>query len=807
MKQFTIVLFILFFGFPLCAQSQIPSDNPEANLDAYFAEPRESLYLHLNKQVYVTGEHLWFSGYVYDRKEGMPFTETRNVHIGLYDAQGRRLQRHLFHAKNGYLSGQMYLDSTIATGHYQVRAMTNWMRNFNEDDSFQVQIEIHNGSRIPIEGIGAAKPDVQFMPEGGHLVSNTRNTVGVKVVDGRGFGKQISSGMVQNEKGKSIAEFTVNDFGLGKFVLFPKEGIAYAAKVTFNDGSTETYKLPALKREGIAMTTRSVGIREFSVAFTTNKKTLSKIKDKKFQLLVHQNGESRSFDLDFSSGPPVLALGETDLFRGMNVLTLFDDQGRPLLERLCFNASGIDFRNSELIGIAWERDSLNVDLKLPHFLQQGGKVSVSVLPVNTLSQGDGKSIWSEIHLRPYVKGKIENARWYFDRMTPEKHLALDLLLLTQGWSRYDWEAIKNGPPKIAYDFEKGIDFEMKLKTKLKRDEWLYLHPDEHNDYRLFEVLPGQKTISVDNYIPYQDSELVISKVVKKKGVFREAEVSLKEDYGFYGEALGHSTQTDFFGLQKRRLQRLGIINSIESAPSYLQSVENEIKLEEVTVKAPWIPPEYKFIPRFHVDKVIEVDEDAAGLYPYVTDLIRANGYQVFDFFDPNSRSMVRIFSTRMTSVGTPAIPFIYLDGTNLVDFNPLYKLRTSEIQSIFINKSGVGEGLQGAGGVMRINTRRTGTPLEIEPETEFRHEFEKGFVTPKSYYAPKYDVFSKDLFQQYAAIHWEPEVQVGINGKAAFKIPPFGRTGNLLLFVEGMGSQGGLESSVLEVDLNVMLED
>jgi hypothetical protein len=40
-----------------------------------------------------------------------------------------------------------------------------------------------------------------------------------------------------------------------------------------------------------------------------------------------------------------------------------------------------------------------------------------------------------------LKGFIENPAWYFDSDDQDRDLALDLLMLVQGWERYDWETM------------------------------------------------------------------------------------------------------------------------------------------------------------------------------------------------------------------------------------------------------------------------------------------------------------------------------------------------------------------------------
>ena len=141
----------------------------EESYESYFELPRESIFLHLNKSTYVVGEELWFSAYAYDRKNGLPFTQTTNLHVVLYNEQGKPIEDQLFMAVNGFARGNISIDSTYASGDYFIKASTNWMKNFSEDDSFIQKIQVINGS-VEVRDLADTTYDLQLLPEGGHMV-------------------------------------------------------------------------------------------------------------------------------------------------------------------------------------------------------------------------------------------------------------------------------------------------------------------------------------------------------------------------------------------------------------------------------------------------------------------------------------------------------------------------------------------------------------------------------------------------------------------------------------------------------------
>ena len=131
-----------FFFFYISSSQQKDVDVLKESYNTYFALPRETVYLHLNKTIFLKGEEIWFSGYVYNRRTGLPFTETTNLYCGIYDNEGKQLTKELFYVENGSVSGHFKIPSEFGPGEYYIMAHTNWMKNFEEEDAFVQKISI-----------------------------------------------------------------------------------------------------------------------------------------------------------------------------------------------------------------------------------------------------------------------------------------------------------------------------------------------------------------------------------------------------------------------------------------------------------------------------------------------------------------------------------------------------------------------------------------------------------------------------------------------------------------------------------------
>lgn len=173
--------------------------------------------MHLNKTVVVPGEELWFSAYVFNPKVQKPHFLTTNLHVNLYNEAGKLMEAQTLFIENGKGSGFFDLQFlrknkqaedeknpqqrlNYPPGKYLIKASTKYMENFREDLSFSQSFTILGDTTQT--GV-QRKYDLQLLPEGGHLVANVSNTVGVKLIDNTGKGVFFTDAKVLNTKKRS----------------------------------------------------------------------------------------------------------------------------------------------------------------------------------------------------------------------------------------------------------------------------------------------------------------------------------------------------------------------------------------------------------------------------------------------------------------------------------------------------------------------------------------------------------------------------------------------------------------------------
>ncbi|WP_394749783.1 hypothetical protein [Spongiimicrobium salis] len=811
------ILISLLYSFPWTMEAQ-ESDYFE-DFKTYFELPRESVYLHLNKSTYVLGEDMWFKGYVYNRQKEQPFKQTSNVYIGIYDSLGRPLQKKLFRAREGFVQGNIAVDSTFSNGAYYIRASTNWMKNFNEDDSYVQKVHVYITSQDIVPTTEKISYDVQFLPEGGNLISGIPNTIGVKVTDQHGYGKKIVEGVVLDEKEIVVKRFKNSVLGLGKFEMVPYHDQDYRVQVTFANGKRETYALPKIYPEGINIHVQNTSKDRLTLILNTNTKTREKIGERGFDLLIHRDGAVKKLPIAFAKDRTnvSLLLKKELLQKGMNILTLLDDMGQPVLERLFFNTYGMDSPEVSLSYQKLKNDSLRIQLKVKDELGDLKNLSISVLPKNTLSYAHRDNILSTFHLKPYIRGFVENPGYYFNDLNAKKESELDLLLLTQGWSRYQWTNILNRPPEDEFEFEQGLRFDAVVKSKIRNGEKIRLEESKHHSPQFVNIFENKFTVV--NYFPEREEQIKVA-LVRKYGGYRKPDLDLDLRVNTQIDTL-KTLWADNVAFQLDAMEFLSNTNG-------LVIEDNTISLDEVTLvekkKKNELSQTNVFVPKFLKDKVTEVTPEIAWNYPLFSDIIRTRGYTVREELssgtgDARGNSRVQIF-TRIPLTLFPAPkflePIIYLNDVRLTFFDVLYRFPTSQIESYYFERSGASEGSRGAGGVIRIYTRRDSEVTSVFAQDDiakkwgslqgapsgkyYEYRAKHGFEKTKEFYTPKYKTYQDKAFENFGVVHWAPKVVTNTKGEASFKILDTDLR-ELSLFIEGMGQKGSLISKTKNLSI------
>ncbi|WP_335973954.1 hypothetical protein [Gaetbulibacter jejuensis] len=794
------IMIALFFSKNIASQTNEKSKIEQA-YTSYFNTERETIHLHINKNIFISNEPIWFKGYVYDKKNGVPFINTTNVYISLLDSNGKEITNKLFFAQNGYFTGSLDTNNLIAGDTYYIVAYTNWMNNFKEDEAY-VSMPLHilnpnsdlNTSTTKDSTTEKLKHDLQFLPEGGYSIIGVTNTFGFKITDCNARGLEID-GSIVNSKNEPITNFKSNIFGLGKFDLLPEKNEKYTAKYTVN-GIDYSKEIVIDSEEGFAISVNNYTNQELTyITLKTNDVTLKNNTGLTYYLVINQNNKVVVIDLkvDDLKTSNVIPVNKKNLVSGINTITLFNEKSEPLIERLIFNYDDSLILNSDIIVNTKANDSIPLSIKTFTHTKTpiASNLSIAILPDDTLTQTNNQNLISSFLLKPYVKGYIQNPNYYFTDINRLKTYELDLLLLTQGWSKYKWENIKTGTPKITHNFDAGLSIKGSLNppkssvpytiqmfsitNQINESTTLVNNSFSFNNFYLkdsasinFTVLKGDKVIN--NLKPYIDITDNNRKLLKQPTLPLINKCK--------------TTTTNSFSLEHANSlgQELDTINL-----TYVHKKNSDTILQN---RKEYIANRYS--------KGIKVDDELRRMYSYVTDIINSHGFVVDQL---QGAGVVKIKNRNPVTFMASNEPLLIIDGSSYDrNYDILYNMTLEHVDEIFIDPDGNGYGSRGGAGIIRIYLKQSYKLDYTKKAIANEFTVNNGFSTEKKFYVPEFYALSKNDFINYSNIDWKSNIETDQSGNANFKI--FNTNIKKAIFViQGFSSDGKLLSEIKEINL------
>ena len=106
--------------------------------------PREEIFIHTDRDEYISGEDLWLNIYLIDRQSFKPSLKSKIAYFEILTPGNRPVVQKRILLENGSGPGQAVLPDTLSSGTYTVRAYTSWMKNFFPANCFIKDIKVYN---------------------------------------------------------------------------------------------------------------------------------------------------------------------------------------------------------------------------------------------------------------------------------------------------------------------------------------------------------------------------------------------------------------------------------------------------------------------------------------------------------------------------------------------------------------------------------------------------------------------------------------------------------------------------------------
>lgn len=447
--------------------------------------PQEKVYVATDMDGYMSGDTVRFRAFLVNAATHMPAERgSRFVYVELVDPFGDTVERVKVMARDGVFAGMIPLPADMPEGTYTLGAYTVYMQNPGSSYFFRKALPVRSylsrkyrlraecdgrrlearlteresgrgvkaenialygpdgvlaqgihkraahtfalGAKTRLKGVVKVKFDryekfftlpadsgalsVTFHPEGGYLIPGEENMLAFKAIARNGLAEDVA-GAILDSKGDSVATFRSAHRGMGAVRFTPKAGEEYRAVA-----GGQSFALPAAEAGAAILRVRPAGADSIDVA-------VAGAVPPEAAIIAHNFG--RVTYVRPAAGGTV-RLNRNALGAGIVQLLLADNHGDVRSSRMIFNHSDYLFN-------------------VPADSLPPGDYAVRVVERSGFKPEESPtSIVAELMLQSELKGHVEDPNYYFEEPDSAKRSHMDLLMLTQGWERYDIPAALKG---------------------------------------------------------------------------------------------------------------------------------------------------------------------------------------------------------------------------------------------------------------------------------------------------------------------------------------------------------------------------
>lgn len=827
MKHYFTLTFLLIFSFTVHAQNAIKNIITADSAIAKFRNdyPQEKIFLQSDKSQYLAGETVWMKAWC--SADAMPTYLSRLLYIDIVNSTGKVVLKKMYRLDAaGSTPADLDLPKELTSGNYSINAYTLWMQNFPEF-IYRKNIYIYNVDYFKTVKPKASKAIllVNFFPEGGDLIAGTKNRIAFKATDANGFPVDIK-GSITDNAGNKIADLITEHDGLGSFEIETVLGQSYMANINASNGSTLQYKLPALKEEGIAMRVENTNPNRLFVLLDRAEK--NKARYNKVQVLVQINYQVIvNAQLNFDQGLTAVPVSKKNLPAGIIQITVFDENGFPLNERIAFIENYV--LNKPIIFL----DTLGTKSKQKNvfsFSLDGIKdANLSTLITNAdLDNGlyETDNIASSILVTADIKGYIHQPGYYFKNKDAITLHHLDLLLMTQGWRRFDWKKIMaNDFAALKYPVESAITFQGKLKKSdraaiIKEGHVAFVIKGEDSTSIMADARVTDKGEFLVNNLNFTKAATIAYQGTDNKNENYIVDVDL---YPSFIDSLKTSNNKSFINLDTSDLSArknalanylygkvalidtgsfngfnyLGNVNvkAVRKKLSLEDSLNNKYATGIFQLGKSIAPQENSFVSTIWqlIQRSVPGIDISGNPFSPVVKFSRFAGLDGMS--ENNSASYLSASGSSDQDFGTMlnernGVAY-YLNEVN-VSMDVISNINVNDVALIKILKTEAAA-LGATGGVIAIYTNKDIAIRNAAYEKAFNKEKRLGYAVIKSFYSPDYTTApTSGLVDKRFTLFWNPTIKLGKDGKYHIKFFNSDNSTKFKLIIQGIDKEGRL---------------
>lgn len=838
MKHITFILSFLLLWTNAFAQSADLSSDRFRSYSQLMSP--EKVYLHTDRDMYNANDTIWVSGYIENASYNSEFKESNYIYVELLRSQlninleswtykpyyepalVKRIK--LRRERNGGFRGYLVIPEEESTGKCIIRGYTYWMLNRPVEYMFYKEITVTNpfnddliakmkekgitdkdryarlNAVAPIdnkdaEDTSAVNYDIQFLPESGHAVSGTRNTIWVKAVDNKGNDASIW-GEVRDSNGNRLTSFRTDSTGAAKFAVIGKHDEELSAHITDSLSFSRTLRLPAFEPEGVHISGNAFIKGEdtflpsdryvFEIYATPN------VCSRKLYTLLH-NGTEILMSRPLEAMNTSLKLQIGNLQPGTYAICVVDSLNNVYAERPLFvpptgDGNRIKVATHKKSYGAWEK--VVCKLTLPDYvhdtLSAPSHVSVSVTDSRLVNDLDGENIESYFLLKSELKGYVKDAGYCFRRDIPLKlRMARgEMLMQTHGWRYYETPDILKGAfpmPEYGREYTQTLSGEVKgLFANTKKPTMVSFVASSINLTAMGQVDSGYFVLK-DISFP-EGTEFIVSAIGRngRKGALTPY---LYPDY--FAPVHQYPLRPDAIKYSKQYKDMV-----IENL--FGESYEMSLELDPVVVTSSYITLKNSPspLPNIRIKRDRIRDERAIAPYAKSYDILSyvVSQYPSVRIGENGTLVGKRVGASGGMTAGGRWFPIRYfLNGVEAsaadIEMIPLEDVENLAYLEGLDASAHTGDGSIAPVPVLMVRTK--GTLRERIP-TNVSSGNPIGWQRPRKFYSPNYEKVPK-VTDLRVTLFWAPYVKFNEKGEAWFQFWTKHKKGPYRIEVEGTG--------------------
>lgn len=682
-----------------------------------------------------------------------------------------------------FVEGKEYLSNVFTTDKDgKVQLKFKLPKNLNSTDvllNIKLDYNAFQESISRIVPVTLNQIDIMFFPEGGNLVNGIESNLAFKAVNEFQQPVDIKAEII-DENGNKISEAESVKFGMGKFTLQPIKDKKLFLKLTSHTVS-KLYELPAGKNEGVVLNIDKTG-----------NKIILKVKsenDQKVNIEAAFRGETVDTKKNVNSNSEIY-FDENIFPSGIARFTVFDISGKPLAERVVFVNKNknvhISLKTDKTDYLPREKVVLDIQTNDVKGNPVSSNLSLSVLDDKLYSYADDRQnhLISWLQMDSELQGKIEEPSFYFKKEEPKSDIALDLVMLTNGYRYFELlpeiqekgifpyrkEELNSVYGKILDDKGNATEAEVflvsgvpeVLKQTTKKGRFYFKNFSSDNSYQLVAKSKNKKQNIKIELLAFQMSSDVVSQKIKSNQSGKDFEAVV---YNPVLDNLQDDNQdTKSYNQPSYQNKKRINVRYKSDTTSKTQDIEEVVTIGYGITKKALNSASVQVVTKEIIASNIAnaLQGKVAGIEVTPSSGIPGNAQSV----------IIRGIS----SISGSQQPLVVIDGIP-VDF-PNLNINSDNIESVIVLKDAAATaiyGSRGSNGVVIIKSNSPGyykTKIDLNKNTYYAYEdiYAEDLISTSYSRVFRYPVYETPVTDYRTdfreTIYWNPIIQTDKNGKA-----------------------------------------